>query len=265
VCIVLYSIIEGIGKNILLDIFGALLKNYTAKFIRTSSICDKFQGDLVGKLFVVGDEIKGGVKDVADELKDLITRMTESAEFKGKDKKHDINDYKNYAFTTNNENVFKISKSDRRYVMIEAPEELKDEKYFKKLFEILDNDDKLADIHNYLKSVDITTFEPNKIPMTDYKKNMIINNLPSYIKFIKDEAELYEGETIKTSDLYKKSLDFGKRNKLNVSYSEVMFCKNFKRVFGSFNTQDPKTRTSVYVFPSNLSEDINELINKNYL
>jgi hypothetical protein len=151
VALVLYSITEGIGKNIIFDIFSKLLSGYTAKFRNTEGITDKFNGDLLGKLFVIGDEINARASDVMNELKDIITRLEEMIEFKGKDKIK-VKDYKNYAFTTNNENVFKITNTDRRFMFIECPEVKQSNDYYKILFDLKDNDLFLFNLHYYLKN-----------------------------------------------------------------------------------------------------------------
>jgi len=97
VAIVIYSLVEGIGKNIIWDGFAKLLEGYAAKFRDTNALTDKFNSDMMGKIFVIGDEIKARAQEVADELKDIITRKEENVEFKGKDK-FIVKDFKNYAF-----------------------------------------------------------------------------------------------------------------------------------------------------------------------
>jgi putative DNA primase/helicase len=263
VALVFYSFEEGLGKNILFDIVAKLLKGYCGKFKDTKAITDRFNGDMFGKLFIVGDEINAKAQEVANELKDIITRITETIEFKNKDKMHNIPDYKNYVFTTNNENVFKISNSDRRFLLVECPDEKKDERYYNTLFNILDNDIKLKSIYNYLKKYDIKNFNIREIPKTEYKKNIIFQNLPAYYKFIKDNVCNYEGQIIKAYELYKNSLDYAKQNKMISSYSEKLFYVNFKKVFGEYNVI--KNKISYYDFPEDLGLNIDEIIIKNYV
>jgi hypothetical protein len=261
VALVLYSITEGIGKNIVFDIFAKLLTGYTAKFRNTEGITDKFNGDLMGKLFVIGDEINGRAQDIMNELKDIITRLEENIEFKGKDKIK-VNDYKNYAFTTNNENVFKISNTDRRFMFIECPEIKKSNDYYKTLFDIKDNELVLTHLHHYLNTFDISKFSTRDIVMTEYKKNIIISNIPAYIKFIKDEFVDYSGNKKFPLDLYKESLEYAKKNKMQSTYSEQLFYKQFKKIFGNYFTTSNKK--NVYKFPSDIDE-INKCIELHYL
>lgn len=264
VAIVLYSFVEGVGKNILLDIVSKLLTGYTGKFKDTKSLTDKFNGDLMGKLFIVGDEINAKMQDVANELKDIITRVKETIEFKGKDKLQDVSDYKNYIFTTNNENVFKISNSDRRFLFVDCPDETNSREYYNKIVEIYEDEIKLISIYNYLKTHDISTFNTRDIPITEYKKSLIFQNIPAYLKFIKTDIDIYSDSEFLASDLYKMSIEYAKKNKMNSSYTERFFYLNFKKVFGEYNKLN-KNKLSIYIFPHNLNDIIDDLITKNYV
>jgi hypothetical protein len=260
VAIVFYSIIEGAGKNIVFDIFEKLLGNYSAKFKDTADLTSRFNGQMMAKLFCIGDEINARAQEVANELKDIITRKSEIIEFKGKDK-FKCMDYKNYAFTTNNENVFKISNCDRRYLFIECPDEKKSLNYFKPLIDILNDDSKLKHLFNYFKSRNLNNFNSREIIITDYKLRLILANAPAYIKFIKDEFVKYDGEYLTTEYLFKCSIDYAKHNKLSSTYTEDLFCKQFKKVFNEF--QKRKNNRFVYYF--NDEEALNKAIKNNYI
>ena len=259
VAIVFYSIIEGVGKNLIFDIYSELLKGYTNTFRDTNALTDRFNADMSGKLFVLGDEINARAQEIANELKNIITRNTEIIEFKGKDK-YSLNDYKNYAFTTNNENVFKVSNNDRRFVFIECPEEKKDEEYYKKLVEFKNSSSCLKQLFNYFKNKDISNFNSSKIPMTDYKKRLIWANLEAYIKFVYEEFELIYNVKLTTNELYKMSIEYAKNNKMKSTYTEDLFNKEFKKVFDDFNDLEKGTRRSIYIFKDIKKNQIKEHI-----
>jgi len=259
VAIVFYSIVEGIGKNFIFDIYEELLKGYTTTFRDTDALTDRFNGDMMGKIFVLGDEINGRAQEVANELKNIITRKKEVIEFKGKDK-YQVNDYKNYAFTTNNENVFKVSNTDRRYVFIECPEEIKDFVYYNNLVKFKNNKDNLKQLFNYFNTKDLTDFSPVIIPMTDYKKRLMMANLEAYIKFVYDNFENISDMPYYTEDLYKMSVSYAKNNKMKSTYTEDLFNKQFKKVFVDFNKIESKSRKSMYHFKNITKEEIKELI-----
>jgi hypothetical protein len=257
--LVLYSIVEGVGKNLIFDIYAELLKGYTTTFRDTDSLTDRFNGDMMGKLFVLGDEINARAQEVANELKNIITREKENIELKGKDK-YQLSDYKNYAFTTNNENVFKVSNNDRRFVFIECPEEKKDNEYYNKLVEFKKSPSCLKQLFNYFKNKDLNDFNPRNIPITDYKKRLIWANLEAYIKFVYEQFDNIEGVKFNTNTLYKMSIDYAKNNKMKSIYTEDLFSKEFKKVFGDFQK---RTNQGVFYFFNNFSkEEIKEHIMK---
>ena len=259
--LVFYSITEGVGKNIIFEIYEKIIEGYEMRFRDTKDLTSQFNGLSMGKLFCIGDEINGRAQEIANELKDMLTRNKQVIEFKGKDK-FIVNDYNNYVFTTNNEDVFKISQSDRRFMFIECPEEIKNQEYYINLVNFKNNNKCLKHLYNYFKTKDLTTYNTREIVMTDYKLNLIVANLPAYIRFIKDEYENYEGENYDVNDLYKFSLDYARRNKLTSKYTEMLFSKKFKAIFGELNIKDKETRRSIYSFPKGGKNQIIDLINK---
>jgi hypothetical protein len=254
---VFYSIVEGVGKNLVFDIYTELIKGYTTTFRDTDALTDRFNGDMVGKLFVLGDEINARAQEVANELKNIITREKENVELKGKDK-YQVNDYKNYAFTTNNENVFKVSNSDRRFVFIECPEEKKDQQYYNKLVEFKNSPSCLKHLFNYFKTKDLSNFSPRDIPITDYKKRLIWANLEAYIKFVYDEFDNIVNIKYNVNTLYKMSIEYAKLNKMKSTYTEDLFYKQFKIVFGDF--QKKTSTCNIYFFNKITKEEIKEHI-----
>jgi len=257
--LVLYSIVEGVGKNLIFDIYAELLKGYTTTFRDTDSLTDRFNGDMMGKLFVLGDEINARAQEVANELKNIITREKENIELKGKDK-YQLSDYKNYAFTTNNENVFKVSNNDRRFVFIECPEEKKNDEYYNKLVEFKKSPSCLKQLFNYFKNKDLNDFNPRNIPITDYKKRLIWANLEAYIKFVYEQFDNIEGVKFNVNTLYKMSIDYAKNNKMKSIYTEDLFSKEFKKVFGDF--QKRNNQGAFYFFNNISKEEIKEHIMK---
>jgi hypothetical protein len=248
VCIVFYSQTEQVGKNLLLDILSELFNGYTNKIKDTNALIDRFNGDMMGKLFVVGDEINARAQDICNELKDIITRETEIIEFKNKDKIN-VNDYKNYVMTTNNENVFKISNSDKRFVFVECPDVRKDEDYYNRLLQFKKDKTKLKQLYNYFKTKDISTFQPIKIVVTEYKKHLILNNLPAYFRFIKDEYDLLNNdENIPIDILYKMSIEYARKNRLQSTYTDRLFSQQMHKILGEFKIMI--NRKVHYKFPS---------------
>lgn len=242
VAVVLYSDVEGVGKNIFTDILEALVSGYTCKIQTTSQLVDKFNADMKGKLLAVGDEIKARASEIASELKDIITREKENIEMKGKDK-FVLDDYKNYIFTSNDENTFKVSASDRRYFMVECPSEKRERAYYVPLYALRDSKDKLKHLFNYFNSIDITDFDPSAIPQTEYKTNQVLQNVPSYFKlFLQDYFSLvkceYSDGKLKPQasqiwtceEFYKHSQEYARRNKLSTNFTERLISRQLSKL-----------------------------------
>ena len=96
---------------------------------------------------------------------------------------------------------------------------------------------------------------------TDYKKNIILCNIPPYIKFLKDNFASYENDQFTALDLYNKSLEYARVNKMNSTYSEQLFYKQFKKVFGKYYCSG---RSVYYNFICNI-DDINKCIEDNLI
>ena len=258
--ILFYSLTNGVGKNIFTDILEDLFDGYNTRIKNTQALVEKFNSNTVGKLFVVGDEINGRASEICNELKDIITRDTEIIEFKGKDK-YLLNDYKNYILTTNNENVLKIENTDRRFVMIECPEEKKEKKWYDDLGAFRKDKDALTHLFNYFKSKDISKFRVTDIVVTDYKKHLIMNNLPAYFRMIKDEYDDIAGKNITIESFYKDSIEFARRNRLPHTYTDRLCSQQLKKVFGCYNKLN-KERKSSYLFPKDGRQEVLDLIEK---
>jgi hypothetical protein len=98
--------------------------------------------------------------------------------------------------------------------------------------------------------------------MTEYKKNLIIANIPAYIRFIKDDFNKYKSSKFTPLQLFNDSVEFAKEHKLQSTYTEQLFYKQFKKVFGNFHTTHNKI--NIYKFPNDINEII-KLIDINYL
>lgn len=125
--LVLYSETEGIGKSsIFHDLFFERIIGRAFGF-RTSKleeICGKFNAILENKHFGIIEEGKRkDASNYADELKDLATSSTIVIEKKCQNK-YMTNSVLHMVCLTNNENVFTVSASNRRYMLVQCREKL---------------------------------------------------------------------------------------------------------------------------------------------
>ena len=111
-----------------------------------------------------------------------------------------------------------------------------------------DDKTKIEQLFNYFKTRDISTFQPIKIVMTDYKKHLILHNLPAYFRFIKDDYEVLQDEEFSINDLYKMSVDYARKNRLQSTYTDRLFSQQMAKVFTKFKVI--KDRKVFYKFPT---------------
>lgn len=136
--------VQGAGKSTL-GYFLILLIGKMNVYKTTSPSCltGRFNGELQGKILLVLEELRcqnaSDWKVMNSTLNGLATEDTISIECKGKDA---INIKNNLSMIiTSNDSPIKVDKNDRRYFMADiSTSKVGDAKYFKQLYEYLDNE-----------------------------------------------------------------------------------------------------------------------------
>ena len=177
------------GKNALTDIIAKLFNGYFG-LITLDDLVGKFNSILKAKLVLVGDEVKPKAKELNNELKNAITRKDYKLEYKGLEPII-MKDRANYIFTTNNELAFKVSDQDRRYCLIECPLIKPSFDYFTNLYKLIDDEQVVKQLFNFLLVRDISNVNIRQIPLTKYKLRNQQHNIPNYIQMIIDNPRFY--------------------------------------------------------------------------
>lgn len=268
--VLLYSETEGVGKNITLDIIKKSMGEHLFLEIgNTREINAKFNSTQKNKLLVVGNEINAHAKTESNEFKDMITRSKMRVELKGVDAMI-LDDFTNWLFTSNNEQVIKVLRTDRRYMLIECIDKKLSEEMVNKLKAMLENEDALKNLYYYFMIRDISKFNPQRdLVMTEYKMNLIKNDLPTHIHMMKFKSlDFVKSGKIFTSDLINSVKQYGKDNKMSVLITDNKITKDFVAVFGEYKTSN--TKKSEYDFSKiidskDFNERIDDIINKKYI
>jgi hypothetical protein len=244
--IVLFSIIGGIGKNGFIDYINVIFEGYVGKVENIEQLIDRFNSSICNKLIIYGDEINAGAKKIADQLKSIITRKKIKMEKKNIDS-IDLNDFTNYIFSTNNEHCFKIENGDRRYFMIKCPDYKLTDEFFIELYQEMKDEEIIKQIFHYFKTRDIL-YKKNTAPETEYKIQLIYEQLPSYINMIYTNVDLYSSQKISTNSIYESSKEYGKKKYLSTNYTSQTFSKDFKNMFNEYYIKS--NGISYYNFPN---------------
>lgn len=234
--IVLYSKLEGVGKNMLIDTFIKLIDDYYGLIKQIEDIKKNFNVDLCNKFLIYGDEITANAKLLVDRIKDSITASKIKLEKKGFDA-ITLRDYSNWIFTTNNENCFKISPEDRRFFMFHCNEEKQKPEFYDEVVREMNDPLIMHKLFKYLKNYDdnnIFKIGSGIIPKTEYKNELIMADKPAYIQMFYKKSDLFTNRQCKSADLFKETQIYAKNNYLSSNYSLTTFGTYMTKIFGLY-------------------------------
>ena len=248
VCIILYSIIEGVGKSILNDLIHKLLGDdycYDCTDI-ANGLFGKHSMAEFQKLYISLVETKG--KDTylnAETFKSRITDSKRDYEPKGI-KSFNSPNFATYLCTTNNHNCVPVNDKSRRFFIASCNNiKTNDKIYFKKFVnEIIEDKYSIRCIFEYLSKFNIESIVPNYdfqgcIPkddplyndLVDYNREIEWNFLEEFVKDSMNGNHLCDVK-ISTKELYSKFEVFTNNNgenKKNECITSRKFHFNFKQ------------------------------------
>ncbi len=199
--------LPGAGKNIIYSILSKLLgMRYFLAVNDIDKITGRFDSVLSEKILTVCDELCGNSYAASNKLKNKITEELQTQEKKGIDTIQ-VKDYNNYVSLTNTLYSVRVDLGDRRYFCLELSNKYcgKDHRsYFDPLYDMLNNGTGLQDLFNYLIQRDISNWNPDNIPDTEFKRELQERSLSTSISFIIDYmgSEDYKDKKIFTCDLF---------------------------------------------------------------
>jgi hypothetical protein len=174
--VVLYSRMQGVGKNILVQAVESIYGDNAVVIGESELNGGEFNQWQKDRQFVVGDEVQGGSdkRKVIERLKMLITAPSVQINLKYQPQFF-IPNVANYIFLSNNPQPFHVVDEDRRFWAWEIPQEkpLPDD-FYRKFHDWRKSPEGIAALHYYLLQIDTSDFNPDaKAPMTELKREMI--------------------------------------------------------------------------------------------
>lgn len=209
---------QGAGKGVFFDYFGNCIlgAKYYFETADAADIFGSFNSQLDNRFLVVYDEASG--KDTfihADNLKNKITDSTRRRHAKFANKET-TPDYARYVFLSNNLTPIRKDEGDRRFLCIRCSDaKCCDSAYFKRLDGVLDWSgrksapclDTLYACFNWLKSIDISTYDPiSDRPGNEFDKQMV--SVDPFIQFLYDEHTGYAGKNTEFNTIYRHYCDW---------------------------------------------------------
>jgi len=254
---------QGVGKDTFFDYFGhnILGKKYYTNQINTDLLFGTFNGILQNKILVIIAESSSKKNlTLTQDIKDAITRKTNTIQQKGKEAYDTIN-YASYIFLTNLNNPIHIPAEDRRFVAIECNNDIANNyEYFKALRKEIEDGNVDRPFYNYLMSLDSDNFNFNDRPQTELYEEMMEAYKDVIIDFFEDLLYKERGNTrtYVSSDLFNQFIGFINQGNYKLEMSIKKFSMKLK---GYEGIKKKRTKKSMnYVIDFNVLEQY--LLNK---
>jgi hypothetical protein len=179
---------QGCGKSVLWDFFGRIILGaiYYLYCNEIEKIIGKFNSLAANRLLIVLDECGswGGAYRMNDRIKSLITQETTCMERKGQDP-ISVDDKSNIVFTTNNFWPVKREADDRRYSCQQVSDaKMGNKQYFDELVEELEKPETAYHLHQYLSSIEISNWNPQKMPVTTWGEGLKEHSIPPHVNMM---------------------------------------------------------------------------------
>ncbi|CAB4446703.1 unnamed protein product [Rhizophagus irregularis] len=183
------------GKNILTDFIGEHIlgrENFLST-TRLEDVMGRFNAAVRAKKLIILNECDMSGKEwhgANNRLKSLITEPYISIEEKGIDVKI-IDDFASYMILSNHAMPIRIEMGNERFVALNVSAKYKgNREYFSSLIKVLENPDTAGSFMSYLLSRDLTGFNPQTIPDTRMKQELIEASIPNPQRFIQYYLEM---------------------------------------------------------------------------
>lgn len=275
---------QGTGKSMIVEAVGRQIfgEDYVFYCNSLSEVTGQFTSHFNNKLFSVLDEVgtfAGNYKEM-DRLKSLLTSEWEKCESKGRDA-FQVRSFNNYWMLTNHTYVIFYEDEQRRYFCVQADPIYKGNKeYFDNLMDYINPkksrkgvdfvDNVWKHVFHYLMRIDLTGFEQEKIPETNYSKTLSTFRIQSECEFFANWVETHTiDEKVGKTELYEQYKCYMNDQRLFKRKKGLKeWLKAFREICGDelFNKIDCKSGGRRYYLRSkeNMKMLKEKLINLNY-
>ena len=182
---------QGAGKTeVFTNIWSKVIVGYSnGNETSIKNITGDFNAGIENMKLVIINEMKNADTNQhlnCEMMKTLITddsfKMNQKFE-----KVRKVQNVANFILVTNDSYPVHVENGDRRYVVIKVSgKHVGDFEYFDKLISERDSQEFYDNLYTYYMKMDLTSFDPRKIPMTDAKRDIIEASKNSYELFVQD-------------------------------------------------------------------------------
>lgn len=169
---------QGVGKTFVVDpVMSYIYGEDNFARVTNDDLSDSFNSIVDRKQFVVADEVY--ISDFHDRhavmgaLKSTVTRETVNINEKNQPKVRRV-DYANYYMSSNHKEALLLDPDDRRFFVVEAPNEKLEQSFYDSLDEDLRYGDLPNAVLHYLANLDLTDFNPKAAAMETVWRSEVI-------------------------------------------------------------------------------------------
>ena len=203
---------QGTGKDIWVKFLANMMGNqYYLDIGKMGDLFKPFNSNQQKKLLVRINEIsdKGNHIDNHDQLKHILAQTEIRIEPKGLDPFHHEH-LARYIGFTQKDNVVVVEATDRRMCMIKTDNsKAQNLEYLGPAIKEINDPDTLRSAFYYYSTLDISAYEPRKIPQTTYRQDQKIVSLATPYKFLLTLFEMDMADVkLHTSEFYMKYLNW---------------------------------------------------------
>lgn len=214
---------QGAFKDYIWDFIGTeiLGSTYFTDYDKNTQFFDKYDTAKESKFLIKLQEADSEFcKKHASDLKATITSQRLKFNPKGQ-KCYERDNYGRFILTTNKANPLDLEQSDRRWLMFRNSNELcLDFKRGEEIRNVLENKYAGAIVAEWLLSVDISNFDPNRDkPESEFKKMVLESEMSSEERFLQH----WDGEELSASDFYAAYKDFCFMENIDYANNQTSF------------------------------------------
>jgi hypothetical protein len=252
---------QGVGKGCFVSIFGRIFGSHFLHITNQNQLTGRFNNHLKDALLVFCDEgIWAGDKSAEGVLKGMVTEEIIMVEPKGKDA-FPVKNHINLIVASNNDWVIPAGFEERRFFVLDVSEKyMQDQKYFKAIYDQMNNGGLEAMLFNLL-NYDYSAIDLRTFPRTEALLDQIVQSASSVKKFWFERLRAGTlcsedddwGECVETQKFYDEYIEFS--HMIGDRYPQIdkQFSKQLRKLCSGIKrrrkTIDRKKRWALYMPP----------------
>ena len=238
---------KGCGKDTYGDFISEWIvgEKYYHNYTSTTQFWDKYDCDRLNKFFIKLEEASGALnRQHIGEMKARITAHNQTFNPKGI-KSVTANNYNRYLMTSNEAKPVQVEDGERRFNVFPCSADwVGKHEQWDEVRRILFCPRGAAIIGKYLATLDISKFDPRKLPENAYQNHIIESEQSAETLFIKN----WEGVEVEMSDLFHLYQQYCRENDLAYVKSSQMLGHRLCKFIRDGILQKKKTATAMVYF-----------------